>query len=957
VKTILCGLLVCLASSGLAGAIPESEREALISLYWSTGGSSWIHQDGWLGPPGTECAWYGVSCDPDSTHVYGLDLSGNGLSGWLSSIGWSRFARLESLRLAGNDLYGSLPVTLYSLSELRHLDLSDNSLRGVLPAEVGLLPNLNFLDLSGNALAGDLPAAIGLLSNLRSLNLDGNALVGELPTELVNLSELAVITFEYNGLFTSDPDLAAFLDARYPGGDHAARQVVPPAGPTAIRLEPTALLLTWPKLNFPAEIPLRYDLLTHWQDSTWLFHYCTPPEGSGACRLVLNQFNSDNHSFALRTVAMSHPDNHNRVESVIGPWREFVFPDSSEDPGASSSLKISGWSLNAQRLPPQSGYYPVLLSPGESLSGEIVLTYENHWAGRAPVSLGFSNSWDPPEQAFQDLGVLPADQTTGSIVVPVQLPVPLEPGRYSVMYAFSAAPSAAHLFSLAADDSPVPLWEDHYELIERCFPGQTALSIPVNQFGQPDLRYFSAARLNIQVCAVRGVCAHMATSFGWDTCIDIVTPAGNDFFLTAIDSDGTELEKISPRFSGPIRGMRGTLRLAELFSAETLARDPWLRIDSREEMFYGTITFTDSDWESTTTLPLKQPASTDLLFPYVAVTPEYYTGLTLVNPGRSEVHAALEAISEAGELLATAPLVLSPGAKHVRLVEELFNLVDPAPIRQVKVHSDEPLAGFELIGSYGESGVAGLLAWDLASAGRETADRTSRLVYNGIAPNGRYFTGASVSTAGENPVEVHFQLYDEQGAELATKTWTIEPRAQLTREVWDLFGQAVHPQAAWFCASAPVPLHGFELFLSRSEPGIPFQFEGLAGASEGAEQLYFPLVEQPGWWENWLYVTNLADAAVTVEIEAFRWSWGAPARQSVTIAPSACLNEELSALFPTLGNDLAWLRLTATGPMRGHLMISSLSGRLMKICEGQPANPQGSMEGSEPISRPGFPDP
>ena len=39
-----------------------AEREALIALYNSTDGPNWTTNTGWLGESGTECTWYGITC-------------------------------------------------------------------------------------------------------------------------------------------------------------------------------------------------------------------------------------------------------------------------------------------------------------------------------------------------------------------------------------------------------------------------------------------------------------------------------------------------------------------------------------------------------------------------------------------------------------------------------------------------------------------------------------------------------------------------------------------------------------------------------------------------------------------------------------------------------------------------------------------------------------------------------
>ena len=64
------------------------------------------------------------------------------------------------MELDDEDLTGSIPAGLGSLSALTHLDLSDNSLTGDIPAELGLLHNLEEVRLSGNSLTGCIPLAL-----------------------------------------------------------------------------------------------------------------------------------------------------------------------------------------------------------------------------------------------------------------------------------------------------------------------------------------------------------------------------------------------------------------------------------------------------------------------------------------------------------------------------------------------------------------------------------------------------------------------------------------------------------------------------------------------------------------------------------------------------------------------------------------------------------------------------
>jgi hypothetical protein len=86
VFTILAILM--LFASGNAYAIPQIEREALIAFYESTLGDRWNQNDGWKTPPldtdgfampGTECDWYGVTCQEE--RLTPVNLSYNQLTG------------------------------------------------------------------------------------------------------------------------------------------------------------------------------------------------------------------------------------------------------------------------------------------------------------------------------------------------------------------------------------------------------------------------------------------------------------------------------------------------------------------------------------------------------------------------------------------------------------------------------------------------------------------------------------------------------------------------------------------------------------------------------------------------------------------------------------------------------------------------------------------------------------
>ena len=103
-------LLIGLAMSGTAySQIPQSEREALIALYYATNGDNWTNKTDWNGAVGSECDWYGVTCSGgDLTE---LSLSSNNLVGTIPS-GLGNLTTLTTLQLGSNSLSGSIPTEL-----------------------------------------------------------------------------------------------------------------------------------------------------------------------------------------------------------------------------------------------------------------------------------------------------------------------------------------------------------------------------------------------------------------------------------------------------------------------------------------------------------------------------------------------------------------------------------------------------------------------------------------------------------------------------------------------------------------------------------------------------------------------------------------------------------------------------------------------------------------------------
>ncbi|XP_074284273.1 receptor-like protein EIX2 [Silene latifolia] len=180
-----------------------SERAALLNFKHNL---TYFDKDVSSSWKGDECCkWSRVGCDNTSGHVIQLDLYGSDTNNLLkmekleSIVYLLELRQLDSLDLSFNNFsYGSIPIFMGLMKQLRYLDLSFASLGGLIPYELGNLTKLQHLDLADNKLLGEIPASLGKLSNLKYFNLFGNQLSGKIPTSIGKLSELQSLNIAFN---------------------------------------------------------------------------------------------------------------------------------------------------------------------------------------------------------------------------------------------------------------------------------------------------------------------------------------------------------------------------------------------------------------------------------------------------------------------------------------------------------------------------------------------------------------------------------------------------------------------------------------------------------------------------------------------------------------------------------------------------------------------------------------
>ena len=173
--SIVVSILLALYATAGAAAIPASERAVLLNLYANTNGAGWGIKTNWNGAAGTECTWYGVSCDAGGNTVIRINLFSNNLTGTLPQI--AGLTNLENFNVGYNALTGSIP-SLSGLTSLRFFVAANNQLTGTIPSLASLASLQNFV-VTDNGLIGSIPALPG---NIQIFNVDRNQLSGSIPS-------------------------------------------------------------------------------------------------------------------------------------------------------------------------------------------------------------------------------------------------------------------------------------------------------------------------------------------------------------------------------------------------------------------------------------------------------------------------------------------------------------------------------------------------------------------------------------------------------------------------------------------------------------------------------------------------------------------------------------------------------------------------------------------------------
>ena len=149
---VFAGFLLLTGGTARAQGPVAADRAALVTLYNATAGANWTNNTNWLSNEALS-EWHGV--DTDAT------------------------GRVTELHLSGNELSGTIPAELGSLTNLQELYLNQNELSGPLPLTLSALSQLSVLDIRSTTLCAPLDTAFQVW--LATINFQGAVCVAPPP--------------------------------------------------------------------------------------------------------------------------------------------------------------------------------------------------------------------------------------------------------------------------------------------------------------------------------------------------------------------------------------------------------------------------------------------------------------------------------------------------------------------------------------------------------------------------------------------------------------------------------------------------------------------------------------------------------------------------------------------------------------------------------------------------------
>lgn len=226
---------------------------------------------------------------------------------------------------------------------------------------------------------------------------------------------------------------------------------------------------------------------------------------------------------------------------------------------------------------------------------------------------------------------------------------------------------------------------------------------------------------------VRFYIPHFASGLGYETDLNLINLDATitaSVTLTAMDENGIPLAIAGNPTAFTIPAGTQVIRdLRDLFPAlGSGLQTGYIRADvepiavayfTSVPPLGGSVRFSAAGGVGSSALPLNIPAATDFVYAHVAQSPDYYTGLAILNLNPTPVTVTISVLSKDGTPVGTLSTLLQPGQRISKLLYELVPASKGQVGGYVRVTSNLPVSSFSLFGSNDGLSVSAIPPQDL----------------------------------------------------------------------------------------------------------------------------------------------------------------------------------------------------------------------------------------------------
>jgi len=193
---------------------------------------------------------------------------------------------------------------------------------------------------------------------------------------------------------------------------------------------------------------------------------------------------------------------------------------------------------------------------------------------------------------------------------------------------------------------------------------------------------------------------------------------------------------------------------------------------------------------------LKDETTDTLYFPHVAQDENWWTGIAAYNPSNSEANLTVTPYAKTGEVLQLFTETIPARGKYLG---DAGQLRLPEGTEWFKIHSSQPLNGFELFGTTDGKSLGGYSTVNIS----QQAGIFPKLENDG-------WTGVAFVNTSDNESEVTLSIHDDDGFKITEKSISLAGNEKWANTPEDLFGGTI-TAATYMKFSSDSNVVGFQL--------------------------------------------------------------------------------------------------------------------------------------------------